>query len=178
MDPLDPTTLTYGLLATLVLFAVIAFLTRATWQRIVGVLISSVPIIFLVMLYDKIAGQLGWWHYPSLVSGSAPLAWYIAAALFYGAALGLIGWRVIRRWSWSGLVVFILLFAGSGVTRDYLYSTTTGLIRFGPGLIPLIADGFAYGSSALLVQALMVLIVGKPRTDRLARKPKTHENNP
>ena len=108
MDPLDPTTLTYGLLATLVLFAVIAFLTRATWQRIVGVLISSVPIIFLVMLYDKIAGQLGWWHYPSLVSGSAPLAWYIAAALFYGAALGLIGWRVIRRWSWSGLVVFIV----------------------------------------------------------------------
>lgn len=175
MNPLDPSILVYGIIATTVLFAVIAFLTRAPLRRVGGVLISSIPIIFLVMLYDKIAAQFGWWQYTSVTTGNAPLAWYIAGALFYGAALGLIGWRVIRRWGWSGLVVFVLVFAAFGVTRDYFYNTTTGLIRFGPGPIPLIADGFSYASSALLVQALMYWIVGRPGSDKLARTPRQLE---
>jgi len=40
--------------------------------------------------------------------------------LFYGAALGLVGWRVIRRRDTRGLVIFLVVLALFGVTRDYL----------------------------------------------------------
>ena len=101
-----------------------------------------------------------------------PLAWYVAAALGYGAAFGLVGWRVIRRWEMRGLLAFLLLFALFGVARDYGYSVTTRFIVFGPGPIPLLADLFAYGSAAAVVQLLMRWIVGSAQSDALARTPK------
>ena len=171
MNPLDPNFLIAGVAITAIMFAVVAFFSRAGVRRIVGVLIASLPIVPMVMFYDKIAAQLGWWHYPSVTTTSAPLAWYIAAALWYGGALGLIGWRVIRRWSTKGLVAFLVLFALFGVARDYGYSVTTQLIVFGHGPIPLLADLFAYGSSAIVVQALMRWIVGPVQSDPLARIP-------
>jgi hypothetical protein len=106
-----------------------------------------------------------------VTTGHAPFAWYIAAALFYGAALGLIGWRVIRRFGWRGLIGFLVAIALFGVARDYMYSLTTKLIVFGPGLMPLFAVLFAYASAAMVVQLLMVWIAGPPRSDRLAHKP-------
>jgi len=126
----------------------------------------------MVMFYDKIAAQFGWWHYPSVTAASAPLAWYVAAALGYGAAFGLIGWRVIRRWEMRGLLAFLLLFALFGVARDYAYSVTTRFIVFGHGLMPLLVDLFAYGSAAVVVQLLMRWIVGSTQSDALARMPK------
>lgn len=171
MNFLDPKILALGIISTAIMFAVIAFFTRATLRRIAGALVGALPIIPLVMFYDSLAARLGWWHYPSVTTGRAPIAWYIAAALFYGAALGLVGWRVIRRWDNRGLVVFLVVLALFGVARDYLYSLTTSLIVFGPGPLPLIADLFAYASAGALVQLLMVWIAGTPRSDRLARKP-------
>jgi hypothetical protein len=171
MNFLDPKTLALGIISTAIMFAVIAFFTRATLRRIAGALVGALPIIPLVMFYDSLAARMGWWHYPSVTTGLAPIAWYIAAALFYGAALGLVGWRVIRRWDRPSLVVFLVVLALFGVTRDYLYSLTTSLIVFGPGPLPLIADLFAYASAGALVQLLMVWIAGAPRSDRLARKP-------
>jgi hypothetical protein len=170
MNPLDPNILLASVVATAVLFAAIAFFARAGIRRIVGVLVAAIPIIPLIMLYDGIAGRLGWWRYPSVTSGSAPLAWYIAAALFYGAGLGLIGWRVIRRFGWPGLTVFLAGFALFGVARDYFYSMTAQLIVFGSGLLPYFGDGFSYASAAVLVQILMYWIAGPPASDRLARE--------
>jgi hypothetical protein len=60
-------------------------------------------------LFTTIAAQWSWWHYPSVSAASTPLAWYVAAALWYGAALGLVGWRVTRRWAPRGLVAFLAL---------------------------------------------------------------------
>ncbi len=174
MNLLDPMVLVLGLIVTVILFAAAAFFTRATPWRIVGALIGACPLVLVVLLYDGIAAQLGWWHYPSVTTGNAPVAWYIAAALGYGAALGLVGWRVIRRFGMRGLVAFLAVFALFGVTRDYLYSITTGLIVFGSGLVPLGADLFAYASAAALVQVLMYWIVGSPRSDPLARMPRGH----
>ncbi|MDE3089591.1 MAG: hypothetical protein KGJ80_09470 [Chloroflexota bacterium] len=171
MNLLDPTLLALGIIATMILFAVVAFFTRATARRIVGALISASPIVPTVLLFDVIAAQLGWWHYPAVTTGNAPIAWYIMAALWYGAALGLVGWRVIRRFGARGLAVFLVAFALYGVARDYSYSVTTGLIVFGPGLVPLGAELFAYASAAALVQLLMYWIVGPPRSDPLARMP-------
>jgi uncharacterized membrane protein YkvA (DUF1232 family) len=170
MNPLDPKLLVFSVAATFVLFAVSAFFTRATLRRMVGVLIGAIPIIPMVMFFDGIAAQRGWWYYPAVTTGDAPLAWYVSAALFYGAALGLVGWRVIRRYGWRGLIGFILAFALFGLMRDYLYSVTTRLIVFGPGMIPLTADFLSYASGAVVVQILMYWIAGPPRSDLLARQ--------
>jgi hypothetical protein len=170
VNPLDPTVLVVGLLITTILFAVIAFFTRATPRRIAGALIGAIPVVPLVMVYDAIAARLGWWHYPSVTTGSAPLAWYIAAAMGYGAAFGLVGWRVIRRFGRRGLAGFLIALAVFGVARDDTYARTTGVIEFGSGALPLLADLFAYGSAAALVQIVMLWIAGPPRSDPLARQ--------
>jgi len=172
MDLLDPNLLFIGVTITAIMFAVIAFFSRASLRRIIGVLLASIPVVPMVMIYDKTAAQLGWWHYPVVATASAPLAWYIAAALWYGAALGLIGWRVIRRWGTTGLIAFVVIFALFGVARDYAYNLTTQLIVFGPGPIPLLADLFSYASAAAVVQLLMRWIVGPAQSDALARTPK------
>ena len=155
------------------MFVAVAFSARAGLRRIVGALIAAIPIIPMVMFYDKTAAEQGWWYYPSITTASAPLGWYVAAALWYGAALGLVGWRVIRRWATPGLVVFLVLFALFGVARDFAYSVTTRLIVFGQGPIPLLADLFAYASGAAVVQLLMRWIVGPAQSDALARMPKS-----
>jgi hypothetical protein len=173
LNLLSPTLLIASVAITAILFAIVAFFSRAGLRRIVGVLLAAIPVIPMVMFYDKIAAQFGWWHYPSVTSANAPLAWYVAAALGYGAAFGLVGWRVIRRWKMRGLLAFLLVFALFGVARDYGYSLTTRLIVFGPGPIPLLADLLAYGSSAAVVQLLMRWIVGPAQSDALARTPKS-----
>jgi CDP-diglyceride synthetase len=171
MNLLEPATLVLGVVVTALMLVVVAYFARATRRRIAGALIGAIPIIPMVMLYDRFAAQQGWWHYPSVTTATAPLAWYIAAALWYGAALGLVGWRAIRRFATRGLLVFVVVFALFGVTRDYLYSVTTRLIVFGPGLVPLIADLFAYASAAAMVQLLMYWIAGPAQADPLARMP-------
>ena len=173
MNLLSPTLLIASVAITAILFAIVAFFSRAGLRRIVGVLLAAIPVIPMVMFYDKIAAQFGWWHYPSVTAANAPLAWYVAAALGYGAAFGLVGWRVIRRWEMRGLLAFLLIFALFGVARDYGYSLTTRFIIFGPGPIPLLADLLAYGSSAAVVQLLMRGIVGPAQSDALARTPKS-----
>jgi hypothetical protein len=179
MNPTDPVILLLSVIVTAILLGIIAFFTRATWRRFAAAVIVSLPIIPLVMFFDFIAARLRLWHYPSVTSGQAPFAWYIAAALFYGAGLGLIGWRVIRRFGKPGLILFLVAFGLFGVSRDYLYSINTDFIKFGNGLIPLVADFFSYTIGAIIVQALMVLLAGKPSSDRLARMkaPKSFVDN-
>src|SRR5260370_25013326 len=117
----------------------------------------------MIMLYDVVASRRGWWHYPSVTGSQAPLAWYVAAALWYGAALGLVGWRVIRRFGGAGLTAFLVTFAILGVARDYLHSISTRLIVFCSGPLPFIADLFAYASGAAVVQLFIYLIPGPPQ---------------
>lgn len=168
-NPLAPATLALAVVASALAFGVVAFFTRATPRRMAGALVGALPVVPLVMFYDRVAGRLGWWHYPVVTTGSAPLAWYVAAALVYGAAMGLVGWRVIRRHGTLGLLAFLVALALLGVARDYAYSIATGLIAFGPGPVPLVADLVAYASVAAIVQAVMYLVVGPPGADRLAR---------
>ena len=170
LDPFDPATLVRGTIATAILFAVIAFFTRAKAKRILGVLVGSLPLIPMVMFYDTIAARFGLWYYSSIPGGApGPFAWYISAALFYGAGLGLVGWRVIRRFGKPGLIGFLIAFAAFGVTRDYIISNTMGGIQFGPGPLPVIADLFSYASPAAVVQLVMYWVAGPPRSDSLAR---------
>jgi hypothetical protein len=170
IDPFEPVTLVRGMIATAILFAVIAFFTRANSRRILGALAGSLLLIPMVMFYDTIAARLGLWYYPSAPNGApGPFAWYLSAALFYGAGLGLIGWRVIRRFGRRGLIGFLMVFGLFGATRDYIFSHTIGGIEFGPGPLPFLADLFSYGSPAAVVQLVMYWIAGPAASDPLAR---------
>jgi hypothetical protein len=167
MKPLDPRTLLLSVLATAIILAATGFLTRANSRRIAAALLGAVAIIPVIIFIDKMAARVGWWHYPSINNSVGPLAWYIAAALFYGAAFGLIGWRVIRRFKTWGLVIFLISFGLLGLARDYIYSVTTNLIVFGERPTSLIADFFAYVSGAALLQAIMYWVAGPPSSDTL-----------
>jgi hypothetical protein len=169
INPLDPKILALSIIITAILFAIAAWFTRATFRRIISALIGGLPLLPLVMFYDAIAARLGLWRYPVVTSGSAPIAWYFSTALFYGAALGLVGWRIIRRFGKWGFIVFLIAFALFGVSRDYAYSLTTNFIKFGKGWLPYLADFFSYASGAALVQLVMLWIAGKPGLDALAR---------
>ena len=117
------------------------------------------------------------WTYPALANHATPLLLYVANAFYYGGALGLVGWRVVRRWGARGLLVFVLLFGLFGVTRDYAYSLTSGMIAFGQGPLPLVADFLAYSSGSLLVQLLMRWFMGPAASDPL-RPPRTSRRIP
>ncbi len=169
MNSLDPTTLLVGVFVTTILFAISAFFTRAPLRRMAAALLAAIPIIPLVMFYDAMAARLGLWHYPSVHSGSAPLAWYIAAAMLYGAAFGLVGWRTVRHFGRRGFIGFLIGLALFGVARDYAYSRTTDFIEFGGGWVPVMADLAAYASAAALVQIVMRWLAGPPGSDSLAR---------
>jgi len=162
-----------ALTVTVVMFGVVVFFSRATARRVLGALAGALPLLPIIMFCDAVAALLGWWHYPSVTSGKAPLAWYVAAALWYGAALGLVGWRVVRRFGSAGLVVFLISFALLGTTRDYLHSITTHLIVFGSGYLPWIADLVAYASAAAVVQLCMYWVAGPPKSGPLARSART-----
>ena len=168
LGPFDPATLVRGTIATALLVGVIAFSTRARLRRVLGALAGSLPLIPMVMFYDSIASRLGLWQYIGMPVGSpGPFLWYMDAALFYGAGLGLVGWRVIRRYGRPGLIGFLIVFALFGAARDYIMSATAGGIRFGSGPLPFLADLFAYASPQAVVQLVMYWIAGPARSDPL-----------
>ena len=170
IDLLSPPVLAATVLATVFIFAAAAYFSRATLRRAAGALIGAAPLVLMVMGADALAGQAGWWRYPAVPGGQAPLAWYVAAAIGYGAAVGLLGWRVLRRFGPRSLAAFAVGVGLFGLGRDAAYSLTTGLIEFGHGPLPLMADFFSYAVASLVVQAIMWAVAGSPRSDRLARQ--------
>ena len=58
MNFLDPTLLLAGVAVTALLFAVVAYFTRAAPRRIIGTLTAAAPLVPLVMFYDAFAAPL------------------------------------------------------------------------------------------------------------------------
>ena len=158
-----------GLILSPMLLALSAFLTHAGPRRIGGALVAGLLLMPFVFAWDALAARAGWWRYPSPSASHGPPAYYITAGLWYGAGVGLIAWRVVRRFDARGLVGFLAAFAPYGVTRDYAGAKGTGLIAFAPGLAPAIADAMAWASGGALVQLVMHLVAGPARADALAR---------
>ena len=78
--------------------------------------------------------------------------------------MGLIGWRIVRRWGAKGSVGFLLFWAAYAVVHDYGGSkafASSQLMVFGPGLLPIIAIILWYvtGNAAVL---LAIRLVGGP----------------
>ncbi len=165
MFPLTPRqALLIGFIIAPILFALCAYFTRANVRRIAGALVGALAYGSINYGWDQVADHLGWWDYPAwLGTGRAPLTLYVLAGIV-GGAMGLIGWRLVLRWGWRGLVGYLLFWAIYAVAHDYGGSkafANSQLMVFGPGLLPIIADILWYitGNAATLIA---IRLVGGP----------------
>ena len=154
-----------------IILVVIAFFTRASKRRFVGALVGAVAYGVLNFALDRLAFAAGWWQYPAWASSGQLLFLYIPAGIV-GGAFGLIGWRVMRRFSWRGLIGFLLVWSVWGVIHDVGGSAafaSSNFMVFGSGIVPLLADVAVFAACGAVAQVAIWLVAGPPHADRLAR---------
>ena len=150
---------------------VVIYFTRATARRVVGALVGGAAVGLMALGSITLCEALGWWKIPF---ASTP---YFAVIFYGGVAITcspiyLITWRVARRFGRRGLAVFVTIVAIVGPPRDYLYAATfPKWMVFGPGVAPILADSITYIGIVLVGHAVMRLVAGPAREDRLARDP-------
>jgi hypothetical protein len=167
MTPLQLIVVTCAYLVELV--AVIYF-TRATLRRILGAFVGGAAVGCFGMGAIVLGNALGLWR--------VPLFWtpYFVALFYLGFAISvtpiyLVTWRLARRFGWRGLAVFIGAVAIIGPPRDYLFAATfPKWMVFAPGVAPILADAATYVGIVAIGHAVMRLIAGAAREDRLARR--------
>ncbi len=154
----------------LVVLLVVAVLTRATAQRILGALAGAGAVGVAALGIIALGEDVGWWR--------MAITWepYFLALLLIDFALGafvfLFTWRIARRFGWRGLAVALIVAAVIGPPRDYLY-----MARFpewgayAPGVAPVFAISATYILLGILGHGVMRLLAGPARADRLARRP-------
>ena len=154
----------------LVALVAVTYFTRATTRRVVGALAGGAVASVMAMRVIALCEALGWWHVPF---ASTP---YFAAVFYLGlvislAPIYLVTWRVARRFGWRGLAVCLGIVAVIGPPRDYLYAATfPKWMVFAPGIAPILADSVTYVGVVVVGHAVMRLVAGPARADRLARK--------
>lgn len=155
----------------LVLLVAVIYFTRATPRRVIGAMAGGAAAGLLGVGAIALCEALGWWRIPY---ASTP---YILALFYLGLSISLmpiypVTWRVARRFGWHGLAVFIGIVTVIGPPRDYLYAAKfPKWMVFGPGVAPIVADGATYFGVVVLGHAVMRLVAGPAKKDRLARQP-------
>lgn len=153
--------------ASAAVFALAAWLLRASVKRTLAALAGGVVGAAVNIAFDAVAYRQDWWRYTFTSDDVAPLTYYLPVALLFGAAAGLVGWRIIRAFEWTGVVIFFGFFVGIGVIRDHVLAERSALFQFGPGLTPHVADAVGYFALALAVQLTMRGLIGKAQRDEL-----------
>jgi hypothetical protein len=154
-----------------VLFAVVAVLTRATPRRIAGALAGAAVAGIALLGIVAVGESAGWWHFV--------IIWepYFLTLMCIGTIpcgfIFLITWRIARRFGGPGLAVVVFVAAVLGPVRDYRYMATfPEWGAYAPGLAPVFAISAAYVILGILGHGLMRLVAGPAAADRLARRPR------
>jgi hypothetical protein len=158
------------LVVTCAYFVVLVFVlyfTRPTSRRFLGALGGGAAVGCFGMGAIVLGNGLGLWR--------VPIFWtpYFVALFYLGLAISvtpiyLVTWRLARRFGLRGLVVFTCIVAVSGPPRDYLYAAKyPAWMVFSPGFAPIIADALAYSGIVVIGHAVMRLVAGPSRNDRL-----------
>jgi hypothetical protein len=147
----------------------VTYFTRATVRRVIGASIGGAVVALIALRIIALCEALGWWRIPF---ASTP---YFVPMMFLGLAVSLtpiylVTWRVARRFGWRGLAACVGIVAIIGPPRDYLYAQTfPKWMVFAPGVAPILADCAAYIMMVVVGHAVMRLVAGPGRADRLAR---------
>jgi serine/threonine protein kinase len=158
----------------LALFGAAAFLSRARARRIAGAVSGGALFALVWLLKWKIDYSMGWWRsaFPETPDPTALFSMPVIVPLItLGAAAFLFGsWRVARRFGWVGWAVVILPLAASFSVRDRFYWDTFMRVMVAtPGIRPVVADAAFFAAGLAAGHALMRLVAGPARLDRLAR---------
>lgn len=153
--------------AYLVALIAVVYFTRATSLRVVGAFAGGAVVGCFGMGAIVAGNALALWR--------VPIFWttYFVALFYLGLAISvtpiyLVTWRVARRFGWRGLAVFIGAVAIIGPPRDYLYAAKfPAWMVFAPGVTPILADALAYIGIVAIGHAVMRLVAGPSREDRL-----------
>jgi hypothetical protein len=157
--------------AYLIEFGAVIFFTRATARRIVGALLGGASGGLLGLGAIALCKALGWWQIPF---SSTPffLPLFYAGLAISLTPIYLVTWRLVRRFRWRGLTVFIGSVAIIGPPRDYLIAAIfPKWMVFAPGVTPVLADAVTYVGMVAVGHAVMRLIAGPAIEDQLARTP-------
>jgi hypothetical protein len=157
--------------AYLVALVVVVYFTRATSRRIAGALAGGAAVGCFGFGAIVAGNALGLWRVPILWTP------YFVALFYLGLSISvtpiyLITWRVARRFGWRGLAVCLGVVAIIGPPRDYLYAARyPAWMVFAPGIAPILADAAAYVGIVAIGHAVMSLVAGPSRADRLRNEP-------
>ena len=149
----------------------VTYFTRATARRVAGALVGGAAAALMALRVIALCEALGWWRVPFASTS------YFLPLLYLGLAISLtpiylVTWRLARRFGWRGLAVFVGIVAVVGPPRDYLYAATfPRWMVFSPGIAPILADSATYVGAVVVGHAVMRLVAGPARADRLAREP-------
>lgn len=154
----------------LIVLCAVTYFTRATARRVVGALVGGAAVALMALKVIALGEALGWWRIP-FASTSYFLPLFYLGLVISLTPIYLITWRVARRFGWRGLAVCVGIVALIGPPRDYAYAATfPKWMVFGPGIAPIAADSVTYILIVVVGHAVMRLVAGPARADRLARK--------
>ena len=154
---------------TLALLAGVAYFSRATSRRLVGALAGGTTFMLVFVAQSSLADSMGWWRYAFTEMPVVPSLMFVSALVCYGAILGLLSWRVTRRFGWRGQLAVIGVMSVMGPIRDHLGAALTELIVIRPGAAPVMAWAILWACNVALLQGVMRLVAGAAAADRLAR---------
>ena len=154
----------------LVVFVVVAILTRATARRVVGALAGGAALGVVALGIIALCMEVGWWRFA--------ITWepYYLTLLWIDFALGafifLITWRIARRFGWRGLAVVVIAAAVIGPPRDNWYMQRfPEWGSYAPGVAPIFAISATYVVLVVLGHGVMRLVAGAARRSPLALRP-------
>ena len=149
---------------------VVVYFTRPTSRRIAGAFAAGAAVGCFGMGAIVLGNALGLWRVPIFWRPTFLTLFYLGFAISV-TPIYLVTWRLARRFGWRGLAVFIGIVAIIGPPRDYLFAMTfPEWMVFAPGVAPILADAATYVGIVALGHAVMRLIAGPAREDRLARR--------
>jgi hypothetical protein len=154
----------------LVVLIIVAFLTRATAQRIAGALAGGAAVGVVGLGIIALGERVGWWH--MAITWKPYFLTLMLIDFTLCAFIFLITWRIARRFGWRGLAVVLFILAVIGPPRDMWYMRRfPEWGSYGPGAAPVLAISAAYVVLMLVGHGVMRLVAGPTREDRLARRP-------
>lgn len=158
------------------IFALCVYLTRAGMRRAAGGLVGVIAYSLVQYAWDRAAAITGWWSYPAYRSSlPMPVEIYLFSGLVF-AGIGLIGWRIARRYGWKGLFVFLAAWSVWGFFLDTFGSqlfSSSRLMVIRPGAAAHTADFLVYFTCMSAVMLVLRVIGGPFGEDRLARSLKS-----
>lgn len=149
---------------------VVIYFTHATVRRIVGAFAGGAVVGIFGMGAIVFGNALELWRVPIVWTPQFLTLFYLGLSISV-TPIYLITWRVARRFGWRGLAVCLGAVAIIGPPRDYLYAAKfpTWMV-FASGVAPIIADAATYVGIVAIGHAVMYLVAGSSREDRLRSK--------